>query len=169
MIDRVDGVTINNERRSATRLTAAGTDGRVGFRRSEGRHTLDGQEALAFVRSRKGTGGSDFSRARRQQQLMLALGRTMTDPAMNPNLPGILADASSPVRTNLPQARLGEMLGLAEVLDDQNVERVVLGPPYAERIPLAEANGVYMLRLDMDALADLSVEIFGDDSRYAST
>lgn len=166
MIDRVGGVTINNSSEIDDPTYGGWTDGRVGFRLTKGRHTLDGQEALAFVRSRKST--SDFSRARRQQQLLIALGRKLTDPAMIPELPGILSDASDTVRTNFPQGRLGEMLTIAQTLDDQNVRRVVLNAPYSSRIPTSETNGIYMLRLDMDRLAALSVDLFGDDSRYAS-
>lgn len=166
MIDRVGGVTINSGTEINDPTYGGWTDGRLGFRLSAGRHTLDGQEALAFVRSRNGS--SDFSRARRQQQLLIALGRKLTDPAMIPELPGILSDASDTVRTNFPQDRLGEMLAIAQTLDDKNVRRVVLNAPYSARIPASETNGIYMLQLDVDQLASLSVELFGDDSRYAS-
>ena len=53
----------------------------VGFHLTKGKHKLDGETALAYVRSRKGVGDSDFSRARRQQQLLVALEQKLTDPA----------------------------------------------------------------------------------------
>jgi hypothetical protein len=46
----------------------------------------------------------------------------------------------------------------------------VLGPrKYADVPPPSETGGIYELRLKMDALAALSIEIFGNASRYATT
>lgn len=169
MIDRVGGVTIKNETAINDPSYGGWTDGRpIGFRLAKGTHTLDGPNALAYVRSRKTVGDSDFGRARRQQQLLVALQRKLTDPAMISHLPGILSDAEDTVRTNFPSERLGEMLEIGQSLDDTNIRRVVLGPPYALHPPTEETGGVYILRLEMDRLAALSVELFGNDSSYAS-
>jgi LCP family protein required for cell wall assembly len=169
MIDRVGGVTIKNDTAINDPAYGGWTDRRpIGFRLSKGTHTLDGQTALAYVRSRKTVGDTDYGRARRQQQLLVALQHKLTDPAMIPNLPGILKDAEGTVRTNFPSDRLGEMLDIGQSLDDANIRRVVLGPPYALNAPLSETGGIYMLRLDMDRLAKLSIELFGKDSSYAS-
>jgi anionic cell wall polymer biosynthesis LytR-Cps2A-Psr (LCP) family protein len=167
MIDRVGGVTINNATAINDPSYGGWTDGRVGFRLSKGRHTLDGPTALAFVRSRKTVGDNDFGRARRQQQLLIALQRKLTDPAMIPHLPGILSDAEDTVRTNFPADRLNEMLEIGQALDGDNIRRVVLGPPFAIHPPTEETGGIYILRLDMDRLAKLSIELFGDDSSYS--
>jgi hypothetical protein len=43
---------------------------------------------------------------------------------------------------------------------------VVLGPPYATNPQ--STDGIYRLQLDMNRLARLSIEIFGDASSYAS-
>ncbi len=54
MIDQVNGVTINNTTAINDSTYGGWTDGRpVGFSLGVGSHTLDGQEALAYVRSRK--------------------------------------------------------------------------------------------------------------------
>jgi LCP family protein required for cell wall assembly len=169
MIDRVDGVTIKNDTAINDPNYGGWTDGRpIGFRLSKGTHTLDGQTALAYVRSRKTLGDTDFGRARRQQQLLVALQHKLTDPAMIPNLPGILKDAEGTVKTNFPSDRLSDMLAIGQSLDDKNIRRVVLGPPYAKNPPASESGGVYMLKLEMDRLAALSIELFGNDSSYAS-
>ena len=81
LIDRVGGVTVNVQ--TAINDPAYGgwdTPGRIGFKLSTGRHNLDGETALAFVRTRKGIGDSDFGRARRQQQLLVALQRKLDRP-----------------------------------------------------------------------------------------
>ena len=114
LIDRVGGVTVNVQ--TAINDPAYGgwdTPGRIGFKLSTGRHTLDGETALAFVRTRKGIGDSDFGRARRQQQLLVALQRKLIDPAMLPNLPGLLKDATKTLKTNFPPDRIAEVLELA--------------------------------------------------------
>jgi len=166
MIDRVDGVTINNTTAINDASYGGWTDGRpVGFSLSVGSHTLGGQEALAYVRSRHGS--SDFARARRQQQLLIALQRKLTDPTMLPNLPGILMDASDTVRTNFPVDGLSNMVDLAaRVDDDAGIERVVLDAPYSNHPPTSSTGGSYILKLDMAKVQELSVSLFGDDSAY---
>lgn len=166
VIDKVGGVDINNPRAINDPVYGGWTDGRpIGFVLSAGEHHLDGQSALAYVRSRKGLGDNDFTRARRQQQLLVALARKMTDPAMLPRLPSILQAASDTVRTNFPSERLGEMLALGRGIPDSSIRKYVLGPPYAVRPP--DSVGTYYLKIDFTKLSALSVALFGTDSRYA--
>jgi anionic cell wall polymer biosynthesis LytR-Cps2A-Psr (LCP) family protein len=136
----------------------------VGFYLAAGKQHLDGPGALAFARSRKGAGDNDFTRARRQQQLLLALQKKMADPAMLPRLPSILAAAGDTLKTNFPPSRLSEMLGLARSIEDDDVKRTVLGPPYA--INPNDGTG-YFLVPDMAKFAAASILLFGDDSRYS--
>ena len=166
MIDRVNGVTINNTTAINDATYGGWTDGRpVGFSLGVGSHTLDGQEALAYVRSRKSS--SDFARARSQQQLLIALQRKLTDPSVLPNLPGILMDASDTVRTNFPVDGLSNVVDLAaRVDDDAGIERVVLDAPYSNHPPTSSTGGTYILRLDMAKVQELSISLFGEDSAY---
>jgi LCP family protein required for cell wall assembly len=169
LIDAVGGVTVNNPKAINDPGYGGWTDGRpVGFRLSAGRHKLNGQTALAYARSRKGAGDNDFTRARRQQQILLALRAKLTDPAILPELPKIIDAASRTIRTNFPQDRIAEMLELgSRITDDNAVRRVVLGPPYAKNPPAGTPGG-YQLVPDMERFARLSVELFGADSRYAA-
>lgn len=164
LVDLVGGVTVNNPRAIDDPRYGGWTDGRpVGFRLSAGRRKLDGQEALAFVRSRMGAGDSDFTRARRQQLLLLALQKKMTSPEMLPKLPEILAAAGDTIKTNFPASRLSEMIDLASQVDDDDIERVVLGPPYTKR---SSNPNMYMLIPDAGRFRRVSVRLFGDDSRF---
>lgn len=166
LVDAVGGVDVDNPRAINDPTYGGWTDGRVGFRLSAGRHHLDGETALAYARSRRGAGDNDFTRARRQQQLLVALRARLTDPAILPSLPAIIDAGSRTVRTNFPQDRLEEMLEIAQAVQgEEAISRVVLGPPYA-RNPPAGTPGGYQLVLDMDRLAELSIELFGEDSRY---
>ncbi|MEO8437339.1 MAG: LCP family protein, partial [Chloroflexota bacterium] len=166
LIDRVGGVTVNVQTAFDDPYYGGWTTpGRIGFKLSTGQHHLDGETALAFVRSRKTLGDSDFGRAARQQQLLVALQRKLTDPAMLPNLPGLLQDATKTLKTNYPPDRLSEMLALARKTDQSQIKKFVLGPPYSTH-PVNLAT--YILVPDMAKIAKLSIQIFGDDSRYAT-
>jgi LCP family protein required for cell wall assembly len=168
LIDRVGGVTVNvTEAIDDPAYGGWKQPGRIGFRLSTGRHDLNGEEALAYVRSRKTIGDSDFGRARRQQQLLVALQRKLIDPAMLPNLPGILKDATQTLKTNFPPDRLSEMLGLARKTDEAAIKRYVLGPPYT--VHPTNVTSTYILVPDMARIAKLSIALFGADSRYATT
>jgi polyisoprenyl-teichoic acid--peptidoglycan teichoic acid transferase len=166
MVDRVGGVTITNE--SAIDDPNYGgwkQPGKIGFRLSAGKHTLDGANALAYVRSRKGNGNNDFERARRQQQLLIALEKKLSDPSMLPKIPQLLDDATRTITTSFPPDRLSEMLTLGRSIDDKNITRKVLGPPYALRDTKAAD---YRLVIVPAKIAELSISLFGNESRYAT-
>jgi LCP family protein required for cell wall assembly len=166
MIDLVGGVTVDNPR-AINDPRYDWLDGTHGFKLSAGKHHLNGRTALAYVRSRQGAGDTDFSRARRQQQVLLALREQLTKPENLPQIPALLDAAGDTIRTNFPSERVGEMIDIAQRVDTSTVKQVVLGPrKYAEVPPPSETNGIYELRLKMDVLAALSIEIFGTSSRY---
>jgi LCP family protein required for cell wall assembly len=102
MVDLVGGVDIVNQQQISD-PTYDWFNGTYGFNLSAGPHHLDGRTALAYVRSRKGIGDSDFTRARRQQEVLLALGRKLATPAMLTRIPDLLQAAGDAVRTNFPQ------------------------------------------------------------------
>lgn len=90
----------------------------------KGTSHLDAEEALIFARSRKGD--NDFGRARRQQQLIMAVvDKVRKQPD---KLPRLLAIAADTVRTDLPLGRALDLFGIVSTarLDDAN--RVVFGP-----------------------------------------
>jgi len=168
LIDAVGGVTIDNPKAINDPSYGGWLDGHVGFRLSKGVHHLDGENALAYARSRKGAGDNDFTRARRQQQLLVALRARLTDPTLLPQLPAIIEAGSKTVRTNFPRDRLQEILAVGQAIEsDDGIDRVVLGPPYAKNPPPGTPGG-YQLIIDMDRLAKLSIKLFGADSRYAT-
>ncbi len=168
LIDAVGGVTIDNPKAINDPAYGGWTDGRIGFFLSAGVHKLNGETALAYARSRKGAGDNDFTRARRQQQLLVALRDRLTDPALLPKMSSIIDAGSRTVRTNFPQDRLAEMLTISRSIQgDDAIKRIVLGPPYAKNPPAGTPGG-YQLVIDMDRLAKLSIELFGADSSYAT-
>jgi LCP family protein required for cell wall assembly len=166
MIDAAGGVTINNQRAIDDPIYDWLDGSPRGFKLSAGKHHLDGRDALAYVRSRYTYGDNDFNRARRQQEVLVALANSLTNPSMLPRLPGIIDAAGKTVRTNFPSGRVGEMLELLQGRAGEKVRQVVLGPPYSYHPPTDQTGGIYTLRLRMDRLAKLSREIFGSESTY---
>jgi LCP family protein required for cell wall assembly len=167
MIDEVGGVTVTVDRPIRDYLYDWLDGSPRGFFLDAGTQTLDGRTALAFVRSRRGSGDNDFTRAARQQQLLLALRSKLTDPLMLPRLPAILDIAGETIKTNFPPERIDEMLHLAASVDDGSVRRYVLQPPkYSVHPPTNTTGGIYILTLKLDAVRALSVELFGEDSAY---
>jgi LCP family protein required for cell wall assembly len=169
MVDSVGGIDIDNKKAIDDPVYGGWTDNRpVGFHLSPGPHHLDGQNALAYARSRKGPGDNDFTRARRQQEVLLALRARLTDPAVIPQLPALVQAVGKTLRTNVPPDQVPVLLELGKANADARVWQVVLGPrKYATNPPLSEAGGQYILVPKMDAIAEESIKLFGADSTYA--
>jgi LCP family protein required for cell wall assembly len=170
MIDAVGGVDIVNQQAIYDPTYGGWTNGHpIGFSLSAGPHHLDGQTALAYARSRKGAGENDFTRARRQQEILVAIEHRLSDPSVLVHLPDLLRAAAATLWTNFPADRVEEMVTLGQSIPDGSIYRTVLGPRvYATNPPLSQTGGVYMLVPNMDAIAKMSVQVFGSDSRYAT-
>ena len=68
-----------------------------GYSIDAGRHHLDGLNALAYARARKADGESDFTRAARQQQVLVALRDAVTkDGSLLWELPALLEPSARP-------------------------------------------------------------------------
>lgn len=138
----------------------------IGFHLAPGQYHLDGKLATAYARSRHG--GTDYQRAARQQQILLALRSRLNDPWTLTNLPALLEATSEIVRTNAPLDRLPDIVSIVARSDRAGTENVVLAPPdYAGRAFSDAGDPTSMTELKMDAVAELSIRLFGDDSRYA--
>ncbi|MGH2367839.1 MAG: LCP family protein [Chloroflexota bacterium] len=85
-----------------------------------GLQRLTGETALWYVRTRHTD--SDFGRARRQQQFLLALRKQVLQLDLLPKAPAILAALSDTFQTDL---RPHEMLGLARIAKDLDTSRIV--------------------------------------------
>jgi LCP family protein required for cell wall assembly len=85
-----------------------------------GLQRLDGETALWYVRTRHAD--SDFGRARRQQQFLLALRRQALQLDLLPKAPSLLASLADAVKTDL---RPAEILALARIAKDIDASQVV--------------------------------------------
>lgn len=166
LVDAVGGVDVVLDRPIADATYNVSPTER-GFYMEPGPHHLDGATALMYVRSRHGPGNSDFQRARRQQQVIIALRDKIDDPQVLANLPALIVAVSEMVRTDVPLDRLPDLVSLLQRSAAADTKMHTLRPPtYAQVIPQSEIGRVYMTRLKMDAVAQLSIELFGEESRY---
>ena len=169
LIDTIHGITVDNFQQIID-PKYEWLDGTFGFTLSAGTHTLNGRDALAFVRSRQGIGDSDFTRARRQQIMLLALREKLISPSTLINLPGILQVAGQTVRTDIPAETVGNLVDLAKGVDKTAIQQIVLGTDggYSVHPPNSATGGTYILQLVPSRLEAVSIKMFGSDSRYYS-
>ncbi len=159
VVDIVGGITIYNDREIA--------DDHLQFYLPVGEHRLGPADALRYVRSRKGQSGGDFARAKRQQVILAALRREMLKPANLPRAPEIAEALAQVINTNFPISQFDQLLELAKTVEDEPSGSYVLKPPlYATHLPRSETGGRSVMYPLIDALEELSIEIFGTDSLY---
>ncbi|GIW19975.1 MAG: hypothetical protein KatS3mg065_0271 [Chloroflexota bacterium] len=151
MIDAVGGVRVYNEKPIDDPFYVDWRDpSRRGFSLSVGWHTLDGDTALAFVRSRRGSATTTSNE--------LAASSSCSSPS-GPSSPTRRCSRRSRAfstrrrrrsgRTSRPNGcRTCSILG--RQIAGRSIARKVLGPPYATR---ATDTSIYMLIPDMAAFA----------------
>jgi LCP family protein required for cell wall assembly len=125
-----------------------------------GTYQMDGHMALAFVRSRKGTGDSDFTRADRQQQLLEAVRAKLTAGNLLLALPGLLDAVKNTIATDVPSGRLAQLAAAVQEADMSRLQRIVLRPPEYMRVdPFSRAG--YILIPDLRAIRALGQQVLG--------
>lgn len=101
-----------------------------GWSVTAGPHHFNGYEALAYARSRYAIGESDFTRAARQQELLLALRKKiMSGGDVLTRIPQLLSALGGFIHTDLPTDRLPDLAALADEMGATSVYRLVLIHP----------------------------------------
>ena len=142
MIDAVGGVDINVKRGfEDPTYDGYGTDKR-GYTITAGPHHLNGTEALAYARSRKAKGESDFSRAARQQSIIAALRHKATSGgSLFWQLPDLLKAVGAAIRTDLPTERLPALAATLDEAGNDAMVRVVIKFPLVHPKPTKYGDG----------------------------
>ena len=122
-----------------------------------GAQVLSGPVALAYARNRD-TIGSDYDRAQRQQQVILAIRQRIMDLDLLPDLikksPILFKQLASGIRTNLALKDVLELAWQAQQIKGENIKRAAIGPEQVEQtyspdgldILIPKMNDVLILR-----------------------
>lgn len=84
-----------------------------------GTHHLDGTQALKLARNRN---PSTFQRARNQDIVLSGLRSKLLNPAMIPEIPGLIAQFSNSVLTDLSPKEINKLICLAKYVDTDNIQ-----------------------------------------------
>ena len=101
-----------------------------GFSIAAGRHHLDGLHALAYARARKAAGESDFSRAARQQQIIVALRDGVTSGgSLLWEIPALLDAVGRTVNTDVPPQQLPTLAAILDEVEGDAMGRAIIRHP----------------------------------------
>jgi LCP family protein required for cell wall assembly len=130
MVDAVGGVDVT----VAKGFDDPGYDGfgfdSRGYSIASGEHHLDGANALAYARSRKGAGESDFTRAARQQQILVAMREGVSSGgSLLFELPALLDAVGHTIRSDVPVEQLPELAAILDEVDRAAMVSVVIRFP----------------------------------------
>jgi LCP family protein required for cell wall assembly len=130
MVDAVGGIDVDVKKPlDDPKYDGFGGDGR-GWAIDVGRHHLGGYDALAYARIRRTAGETDFTRAERQQQVLVAIrNAAVRGDSLLFRLPALLDAVGDTVRTNLPPGRLPQLAAIAEEIDGGRTVRIVIRHP----------------------------------------
>jgi LCP family protein required for cell wall assembly len=88
---------------------------------------MTGAQALVYARSRHGS--DDFDRGYRQQRVLTSLREQADIANLIPRISDLLAAVKATVRTDIPQAELAKLAGLAGSVDTKNIRSYVFSFP----------------------------------------
>ena len=145
--DQYDGIGVNQK-------------GVKGWGVKVGLHHFNGWQAIAYSRARKADGESDFTRAARQQEVLLALrDKLMADGSLLMNLPSLLDEFGGLVMTDIPTDRLPELAAIADDMQQGAVYRTVLKKPLIKTGGIDKVYGSIQVA-DLDAILAVSKMLF---------
>jgi anionic cell wall polymer biosynthesis LytR-Cps2A-Psr (LCP) family protein len=105
----------------------------MGWGIEPGQHHFNGYEALAYARARKGATETDFTRAARQQEILLALrDKALSAGSLVFHVPDLLETVGEFVQTDLPPGRLPELAAIVDEMNRDAIVRLVLQRPYVQ-------------------------------------
>lgn len=124
--------------------------------------TLPGDIALAYARARK-TDGGDFDRARRQQQVILAIRDRILEYQLIPTLiakaPILYNELSQGVNTNMTLDQAIRLGLLAKDIPEENIRRGVIGEEHI--VFFTTPTGDQVLKPRPDAIREVRDYVFG--------
>jgi len=134
-IDRIGGIVIDVPEPIYDPAYPTEDYGVEVFSLPAGLQTMDGLTALKYARTRHSQNG-DFDRARRQQQVMMAVREKLKDPRVLASLiasaPEILSELSSSIKTDMTLDQMQQLAVLAQKVERDRIKFEVLDQRYTE-------------------------------------
>ena len=129
-----------------------------------GPQLMTGERALQYARSRHDS--NDFSRARRQQDVIAALRLRLASDGMLGRIPGLVSDVGSAVETNFDPANILSLAGAGGGIPSSDIKSEVLLPcdipgPHCELNEQNSPAGYYLIP-DKAKIATLVAALFYD-------
>jgi LCP family protein required for cell wall assembly len=163
MIDEIGGIDVLVEQ--PIKISPIG---RMSIQLEAKPYHFDGPEALAYARVRKAA-GDDFGRARRQQQVVLAIMDRVVGFDMLPSLiskaPTLYQELASGLRTDLSLEQIVSLAWLAVQIPNKSIHSGVIGPPNMVRY-YTRPDGAQVLGPVPDQIRLLRDQIFTATSGY---
>jgi len=123
MVDVLGGVSVGVERETLAPVYDRATGTHTMITIPAGSQTFDGDEALAYARSR--TGSNDYDRMGRQRCLLTAIGGQMDPVTLFARLPLLLDTVERRVTTDISLSKIPDMVNLAPMISSDRT--VVVG------------------------------------------
>lgn len=159
VIDQMGGVKIN----VPETLTIDPIDDEVKTLKP-GVQTLPGNLALAYVRARN-TAGGDFDRAQRQQQVLRAIEKRLTNPNLLLPLiaktPAIYKEINNGVSTNLTPQQIFNLARLIPNIPSENIVSLAINEDHA--VAGQSWNGLYILTPIPEKIEQLKTRLFSGE------
>lgn len=121
-----------------------------------GTHMLTGNEALAFVRTRRQ--GGDLARIQRQQQLLWAIREQMRNENWLPRVPALYNALSDSVQTDVGLLKTVDLARVVMNLEPENIHTLALSSP--DLVEPAWRAGMSIFLVDWAAAASETHRIF---------
>ena len=126
----------------------------------EGYHTLDGYNALRYARTRA-TPGADFSRAKRQQAVLLAIKDKALQLNMIPKIPELWNTMSGAFETNVELIDVLELSQLADEIDPDSIQTEVIDTNFTYDYIVPDTGAQVLIPL-RDKIRTLIDDIFAE-------
>jgi LCP family protein required for cell wall assembly len=127
VVDAVGGVTINVQVPVIDDSYPSDTGRHARVYIPAGIQHMTGAQALIYARSRHGS--DDFDRGYRQQRVLTSLREQANIPNLIPRIPELFAAFKATVKTDVPQASMAKLAGLAGSIDTKNIRSYVFSFP----------------------------------------
>ena len=164
IVDAVGGVVIDVKRPIRDESYPTADFGVERLNIQPGPQRMPGDIALKYARSRHDS--NDFSRAKRQQDVISAIRLRLSGDGMLSRIPAIVGDVGSAVETNFDPANILPLAGLGGGIASGDIKSEVLLPcggdsPHCELTEQNSPLGYYLIP-DKAKIANLVAELFYD-------